>query len=83
MSTRRTFLSTASAAAGVLSTFGEDGLARAAAPLRARPRPRPEEVARDEDFWREIQQAFTVDRSLRQPEQRRRLAPRRASCRRR
>lgn len=24
----------------------------------------PEEIARDEDYWREIQQAFTVDRSL-------------------
>jgi len=24
----------------------------------------PEEIARDEDFWHEIQQAFTVDRSL-------------------
>ena len=24
----------------------------------------PEEIARDEEFWREIQQAFTVDRSL-------------------
>ncbi len=24
----------------------------------------PEEIARDEDFWREVQQAFTVDRSL-------------------
>ncbi|RMF52499.1 MAG: aminotransferase, partial [Bacteroidetes bacterium] len=24
----------------------------------------PEEIARDEDFWAEVQQAFTVDRSL-------------------
>ena len=39
---------------------------------RADDRP-PEEIARDEDFWFQVQQAFTVDRSDDQPEQRRRL----------
>ncbi|HEY5906831.1 MAG TPA: hypothetical protein VIZ31_02250, partial [Vicinamibacteria bacterium] len=63
MSTRRTFLSTASAAVGALSTFREDGLARAATASRGALGRPPEEVAQDEDYWREIQQSFTVNRA--------------------
>jgi isopenicillin-N epimerase len=61
MSTRRFFLS--AAGAGALSSFRGDGLALAAAATRATGGSRPEEVARDEDYWREIQQAFTVNRA--------------------
>ena len=63
MSTRRAFLSTATAAAGVLSSFREDGLVRAAAASRGAAGRSPEEVAQDEDYWREIQGAFTVNRA--------------------
>ena len=62
MSTRRGFLSMA-AVAGALSAFREDGLERVLAASRAAASRSPEEMARDEDFWREIQQAFTVDRA--------------------
>jgi len=60
MSTRRAFLSTAG---GALSFLGADGLARAAAATRAAGGRTPDEIARDEDYWREIQQAFTVNRA--------------------
>jgi isopenicillin-N epimerase len=63
MKTRRAFLAAAGAASGVLTTLRQDGLARAAAAapgVAGRP---PEEVATDEDYWREIQQAFTVNRA--------------------
>ena len=62
MSTRRGFLSMA-AAAGTLSAFREDGLARVFAAGRATASRAPEEMAADEDYWREIQQAFTVNRA--------------------
>ena len=63
--TRRSFLQR-SLAAGALLAAGvrNDALARVqAAQTRAAGRT-PEDVAADEDYWREIQQAFTVDRSL-------------------
>ena len=62
MSTRRGFLSMA-AAAGALSAFREDGLARVFAAGKAAASRTPEEMAGDEDYWREIQQAFTVNRA--------------------
>ena len=40
------------------------GVARAAAATRAVAGRGPEEVARDEDYWREIQMSFTVDRTF-------------------
>ena len=43
---------------------GRRGRARPRAGRAAGAGRRPSEVAADEDFWREIQQAFTVDRSL-------------------
>jgi len=63
MKTRRAFLTAAGAAAGVLTTLRRDGLARAAAAAPGVAGRSPEEVARDEDYWREIQQAFTVNRA--------------------
>jgi isopenicillin-N epimerase len=63
MSTRRAFLSTATAAASALSLINEDGLARAAGATRGASGRSPEDVAADEDYWKEIQQAFTVNRA--------------------
>jgi len=56
---RRDFL----AAAVGLASLRPDSIdrARAAEPVDSRS---PEELARDEDFWREIQLAFTVDRNI-------------------
>jgi isopenicillin-N epimerase len=62
MSTRRGFLSMA-AVAGALSAFREDGLERVLAASRAAASRSPEEMASDEDYWREIEQAFTVNRA--------------------
>ena len=62
MSTRRGFLSMA-AVAGALSAFREDGLERVFAASRAAASRSPEEMASDEDYWREIEQAFTVNRA--------------------
>jgi selenocysteine lyase/cysteine desulfurase len=62
---RRDFLKH-SLAAGALATIGlrDDSVARVlAAQTRVRDRP-TDEVAADEDYWREIQQAFAIDRSL-------------------
>jgi len=68
MSSRRTFLhhlarGTAAAAAGLVG-FADDALARiaqASAGVAGRP---AAEVAADESYWREIQQAFTLDRTI-------------------
>ena len=59
---RRQFLGRASVAG--LATFNPDGLARlleASAGVAAR---QAADVARDEFYWREIQQAFTLDRTI-------------------
>lgn len=57
---RRHFFSAAAGAA--LLTSNHLSISRAASVATAgKP---PADVARDEDFWREIQQAFTVDRNL-------------------
>ena len=64
MVTRRGFINRAAAGAAALVSFRDEGLDRvAAAAARAEGR-RPEEVAADEGYWREIQQAFTLDRTL-------------------
>ncbi len=65
MSTRRAFLRTASAGSlAALAAFHDDGLQRVAEATTAVAGRAPDEVARDEDFWREVQQAFTLDRTL-------------------
>jgi selenocysteine lyase/cysteine desulfurase len=65
MLTRRRFLrSVGVAAAMAAASFGEGGVERILAASRAAGDGRPEKLAMDEDFWREIQHAFTVDRSL-------------------
>lgn len=66
MFTRRSFLKSASSAAALtgLASFREGGIERVLAASSAVNAMSPEKVAMDEDFWREIQQAYTVDRSL-------------------
>jgi selenocysteine lyase/cysteine desulfurase len=64
MVSRRAFLritGTASAAACALKTYGIDEVLAASAQVAGRS---AEEVAQDEFYWREIQQAFTLDRTL-------------------
>src|SRR5207237_9546191 len=57
---RRTFLR----AAGGLAALKADSVSRAHAAAASINDRKPEDAARDEDFWREIQQAFTVDRNI-------------------
>jgi selenocysteine lyase/cysteine desulfurase len=66
MFTRRTFIKSIGGAAGVaaVASFNENGIERILAATRGLNDRSPEEIARDETFWREIQQSFTVDRSL-------------------
>jgi isopenicillin-N epimerase len=58
---RRGFLGGTAAVA--FASFNEPGLARALDMTRYIAGRSPEDVARDEDFWFEIQRAFTVDRT--------------------
>src|SRR5262249_26622395 len=62
---RRSFLKAVQGAAAMtaLASFREDGLSRILGATRGLD-DSPEALAKDESFWREIQQAFTVDRSL-------------------
>jgi len=57
---RRTFLRAATG----LAALKADSLNRAHAAAASIDGRKSEDVARDEDFWREIQQAFTVDRNI-------------------
>ena len=68
MTTRRTFLNrltrgTIAAGTGLLA-FTDDSLARLAAASQSVAGRTPGEIAADESYWREIQQAFTLDRTL-------------------
>jgi selenocysteine lyase/cysteine desulfurase len=65
MITRRTFLGhTGSAGAAALAAFNPAGLDGLIAAGRAVAGQRPADVAADETYWREIQQAFTLDRTI-------------------
>lgn len=64
MFTRRSFLRGAGAAGLAAASFNEKGIEHAIAATRYVSGRTPEDVARDEDFWFEVQQAFTVDRTL-------------------
>ena len=64
MWTRRSVLRLAGSAAGAAfaaRSYGIDDVAAATAAVENRS---PEDVAADETYWREIQIAFTLDRSL-------------------
>ena len=52
------------AGAAALATFNPDGLARLLAASQGAASRGPDDVARDETYWREIQQAFTLDRTI-------------------
>src|SRR5215467_891402 len=64
MRTRREFIRTIAGASAALAAYRQGGIDRVLAASRSAGDTSPNEVARSEDFWREIQQAFTVDRSL-------------------
>jgi len=65
MLTRRAFLhSTGSAGAVALAAFSPDGLSRVRAAGRRVENVAPTDAAMDESYWREIQQAFTLDRTI-------------------
>lgn len=65
MFSRRAFLRTTSTAgAAALAAFGNDGVARAVAASRRVQGLTAGDVAADETYWREIQQAFTLDRTI-------------------
>ena len=64
MFTRRSFLKGIGAAGCATASFNEAGVMCAVAATRHVNGRAPEEVAADEDFWFEVQQAFTVDRTL-------------------
>lgn len=65
MLTRRGFLqTTGTASAAALAVFRDDGVARLEAAARYAGNLAVEDVASDENYWREIQQAFTLDRTI-------------------
>lgn len=65
MLTRRAFLRGAGTAGTVaLASLKADALERVSSAVSAVASQSPDEVAKDEFFWREIQQAFTLDRTI-------------------
>ncbi|MGH7700434.1 MAG: aminotransferase class V-fold PLP-dependent enzyme [Gemmatimonadales bacterium] len=64
MTTRRRFLRSLFAASAAIPALTDHALARVVRASRAVNGRSPEDVAQDEDFWLEIQQAFTVDRTI-------------------
>jgi selenocysteine lyase/cysteine desulfurase len=65
MYSRRAFLrTTGSAGAAALAVFNDDAAPRAAAAAARVQGRAPTDVAADETYWREIQQAFTLDRTI-------------------
>jgi isopenicillin-N epimerase len=65
MQSRRRFLRQVSGGMAVgLAAFRPEGLARIEAAAAAAEDRTPEEIARDETWWREIQEAFTLDRTI-------------------
>ena len=64
MYTRRTFLRTAAAGGTTLAAFRNGGLSIVEAAARGVEGVPAAAVAEDEDYWREIQQAFTLDRTV-------------------
>lgn len=65
MLTRRTFLKTAAGASAIgCAAFRDGGIDRVLAAARSTADRTAEELAADESFWFDVQQAFTVDRSM-------------------
>ena len=61
---RRQFLQRATSAAAFVAMARPDIAARVADASRAVAGRTPEDIAADEDFWRQMQEAFTLDRTL-------------------
>ncbi len=64
MLTRRQFLQTGSALGSAVSVLRPDAFARVSAASAAVADRSVTDIAADEDYWREIQQAFTLDRTF-------------------
>ena len=64
MLSRRAFLRAGTTTAAVLAAFTDESLQRVAAAAERATGRTPADVAADETYWREIQQAFTLDRTL-------------------
>ncbi len=64
MLSRRNFINSLATSTAAVASFNETGFARAFDAARFVNGRTPEEIAKDEDFWFEVQQAFTVDRSF-------------------
>ena len=64
MLTRRRFLRAGAAGAATVAAFTNDSLGRVAAAAAGAAERLPADVATDESYWREIQQAFTLDRTI-------------------
>ena len=64
MLSRRAFLHTTGASVAAVAAFRDDGVARLEAAGRRVEGTSVEDLARDENYWREIQQAFTLDRTI-------------------
>src|SRR5213083_3666666 len=64
MPTRRHFVESLVAAGAAVPALTNDGLDRLRGLARRVTGRAPADVARDEDFWLEVQQAFTLDRTL-------------------
>ena len=64
MTNRRYFLQSLFAASASLAALKSDALAHIAPTVRGLNGRTPEDIAQDEDFWREIQQAFDIDRGM-------------------
>ncbi len=62
--TRRSFLRTGSALGAIAFTLNDRSIELVAQASRALGNRTPEDVAADEFYWRDIQNAFTLDRSL-------------------
>jgi len=61
---RRHFLQSLFAASASLAALKSDALAHITPTVRNLQGRTPEDVAQDEDFWRQIQQAFDIDRGM-------------------
>ena len=64
MHSRRTFLAHLIASGAAAAALRDDWTSRLPRMLRAVDGRSPDDVAQDEDFWREIQSAFSVDRTI-------------------
>src|SRR5947199_850886 len=70
MTTRRGFLESLFAVGAALPALRDDALPRLARVPRQADRRPVDDITRDEDFWRVVQQAFTLHRTIINPNNR-------------